>query len=39
MIRKEIRRSIIGTPMEEIAFEEFEKAQYKGVGHKRKLNI
>ncbi len=39
MKRREARKTIIGTPMEEIAIDKFNKAQYKGVGKKRRLNI
>ena len=39
MKRREARKTIIGTPMEEIALEQFHKAQYKGIGQKRRLNI
>ena len=39
MKRREARKTIIGTPMEEIATQQFQKAQYKGIGQKRRLNI
>jgi hypothetical protein len=39
MKRRELRKSIIGTPMEDIALDQFQKSQYKGVGQKRRLNI